>query len=41
MERKIGEWIEKIIEPDKMINVSDLYTSLKDGMVLCKYALAD
>lgn len=36
MERKIGEWIEKIIEPDKMINVSDLYTSLKDGMVLCK-----
>jgi hypothetical protein len=38
MERKIGEWVEKVIEPDRMANVADLYTSLKDGMLLCKYA---
>jgi len=35
-ERKIGEWIEKIIEPEKLVNNLDLFTSLKDGLVLCK-----
>jgi len=35
-ERKIGEWIERVIEPEKLANTNDLYTSLKDGLALCK-----
>lgn len=38
-EKKIGLWVESVIDPDKLVNTSDLFTSLKDGLVLCQYVL--
>jgi len=35
-ERKVGEWIEDVLER-KIANTSDLFTSLKSGVVLCEY----
>lgn len=36
-EKKIGIWIESVIDPEKLINNTDLWASLKDGLVLCQY----
>jgi hypothetical protein len=30
-------WIETVIDPEKLANATDLFTSLKDGLVLCQY----
>jgi len=36
LERKVGEWIEDVLE-ERLANTSDLYASLKSGVLLCRY----
>jgi hypothetical protein len=38
LERKTGEWIEDILGKS-IADTSNLYLSLKDGVVLCEYAM--
>jgi len=36
-EMTIGAWINKVITPSMLSDVCDLYTSLKDGLLLIQY----
>lgn len=36
-ERTVGTWINQVIAPEMVDDIGDLYTSLKDGLILCQY----